>query len=352
MHIGLPKTGTTAVQRALTDARPVLERRGVLYPGSDRNQWSAATAMLGLRPLYWPGVPFPGPDRSEWDAMVGEIRRAPAEWRRVISAESLSAADATQVGRIVADLGPVHVLVAVRPLAEQLVSNWQQRLRVGLDLSLDDWLARILPPDADRSERVLGLVSAEVVARWADRVGFDAVTVVVIDGHERMQLDVFESMLGLDSGDLRISPDPVARNRSLTPHQAAVLLRVNSMVDRRTSIFDEYMRAMHRVIDVFQRRPDAEGARISLPWWARPAIADIAGMNAEGIRALGVTVVGELDGMAIGPSEGIGTVDPHGGGTGGTIESDAEIVFGLLRGGAIDETSLDRIGRADPNFRS
>ena len=50
LHVGVHKTGTTALQAALADARPELIQRGVLYPGKKAAHHGAA---LGLMERSW-----------------------------------------------------------------------------------------------------------------------------------------------------------------------------------------------------------------------------------------------------------------------------------------------------------
>ena len=45
LHVGVHKTGTTAIQAALADARPELRRAGVLYPGKRKAQHRSAMAV-------------------------------------------------------------------------------------------------------------------------------------------------------------------------------------------------------------------------------------------------------------------------------------------------------------------
>ncbi|MDE0975237.1 MAG: hypothetical protein OSA11_09165, partial [Candidatus Nanopelagicales bacterium] len=52
LHVGVHKTGTTAIQAALADSRRELTFRDVRYPGKLQAQHRAALALLG-RPWGW-----------------------------------------------------------------------------------------------------------------------------------------------------------------------------------------------------------------------------------------------------------------------------------------------------------
>ena len=50
LHIGLPKTGSTSLQRALSDNRESLRRHGVIYP---KTGWRKK--FMPLRKVLWGG---------------------------------------------------------------------------------------------------------------------------------------------------------------------------------------------------------------------------------------------------------------------------------------------------------
>lgn len=68
LHVGLMKTGTTALQQAASRRRRVLLRHGVRYPGHRYNHRQAALALLRRRG---------GRGRSErpddWDELLAEV---------------------------------------------------------------------------------------------------------------------------------------------------------------------------------------------------------------------------------------------------------------------------------------
>lgn len=84
LHVGVHKTGTTAIQAALADARPDLASHGVRYPGKLQAQHRAALALLG-RPWGWNSRGGAVMDRRHFDALVR--RTGKHDGRVVISSE-------------------------------------------------------------------------------------------------------------------------------------------------------------------------------------------------------------------------------------------------------------------------
>ena len=83
LHIGPHKTGTTALQAALWQARASMLDQGVRHAGRFRNPVSAVRAVTGQLSLY---SDRPPPMR-DWRSLVGEISAA-EEPRLVVSASS------------------------------------------------------------------------------------------------------------------------------------------------------------------------------------------------------------------------------------------------------------------------
>ena len=84
LHVGVHKTGTTAIQAALADARSDLLERGIRYPGKLQAQHRAALALLG-RPWGWNSRGGSVMDRRHFDALVR--RSSKHDGRVVISSE-------------------------------------------------------------------------------------------------------------------------------------------------------------------------------------------------------------------------------------------------------------------------
>lgn len=353
LHIGLPKTGTTAVQHSLAEARAMLDAHEITYPGRSAGHWAATAAMLGLQHPSWPGPVPMEPELGGWASIVREVHRARPDRRHVLSSEGLWAADDSQIVRLIEELGAIRVVVGVRRLDRFLPSIWQQRLRIGLDRTLDDWLAHVLDPDRPADREPLdghpGPYVAEIVERWVARAGVDRVAVVVVDGHGRSQLDLFEAILSLEPGSLRISSDVGAVNRSFTAEEAAVIVRFNAMVDRATTTYGDYRSAIEALTVALQARPEIGGTRIELPSWAVPRVREIATAQAAAIAATGAHVVGDLDDLLLPATDGstdLGSADP------GAIDLEAElaaeILDALFRAGSIGRPNQHPLARWIP----
>ncbi len=127
LHIGPPKTGTTALQSSLFAARAQLKQQGFRYPIRKENgrrstqHGYAGAALMGLRRQ--------GTDSVEsldvWDNFVQKVETRPN--RALLSAELFSDSRPDHIEKIVADLGPddLQVLVTLRPLSGLLASTWQ-----------------------------------------------------------------------------------------------------------------------------------------------------------------------------------------------------------------------------------
>ena len=140
LHIGVHKTGTTAIQAALADAREDLAAHGIRYPGKLQAQHRAALALLG-RPWGWNSRGGAVMDRRHFDTLVR--RTANHDGRVVISSEFFCEAPPDKAIETVEALGgsdKVTVVVTLRNLGALLPSSWQQYLKYGLTTPYEKWL--------------------------------------------------------------------------------------------------------------------------------------------------------------------------------------------------------------------
>ena len=329
IHIGPPKTGTTSLQGAFDRARAAVLAQGVRYVGPKRHSRRAVLAATEART----GRPFDAQaGQREWDRILAEARSA-GEPRVLFSSERLSHAEAGSIPGIVEgfDGGRVHVIVTLRPLAKILPSQWQQGVQAGQPRSLDAWLERAFaaPPDGSRSiwhwHRHDRLVS-----RWADVVGLDRMTVIVVDDRDRTSLlRAFERLLELRPGTLRLHDD--LANRSLTLPEVEALRAFNRLAQERGLQPDLRWRLLDPGTSrrLQGRVPAADEAPVRLPAWAAPQVATIAEEIVAGIKASGVRVLGDLDILSR-PAETL-TTDDHA--TSGAPDVAGSLAMALLAAG-------------------
>jgi hypothetical protein len=297
LHIGPPKTGTTALQYAFHATRRECRRQGVRYAGLTHQPARAARAVMGAKDLLL-GKP---PSKMYWRFLLWEVRRA-REPRVVISSEAFARAPAGAIERIVSDLDPkrLHVVVTLRPLARILSSQWQQGVQNGQREPFHPWLEAVFndPTSPEGTAFWLRHRHDALVARWANVVGAENVTVVALDGRDHaLVLRVFEQLVGLREHTLPSIDD--AMNRSLTLPETQIVQAINERF--LSEHLDQAIRKQlvtYGASAYMKRRPPEPGeARIALPSWAAERAGALDAEMIEGIVASSVRVVGNPDGL-------------------------------------------------------
>ncbi|KHL18024.1 hypothetical protein CLV56_1113 [Mumia flava] len=292
VHIGPHKTGSTALQSAMHAARDDLAAQGVQLLGRTRHD------AAGYRWVTDRLLRHQDPARGErlWNGIVRQARETGGR-RSVTSSEFLSDARGEQVARIVDDLGGprAHVVVTLRPLSRILPSQWQQYVQRGLTIPYERWLKNTLDGGRTNPSFWVRHRSDELVARWADVVGSDRMTIVVVDPSDHGALPrSFEALLGLRTGTLELRSDRA--NRSLTAAEAAML----QAFSRRFRKHGPGRTGWSAIVtpgalaEVKKRRPGPDEAAIVTPQWALDRSAEIGAEMVAGLRASGARVVGDL----------------------------------------------------------
>lgn len=295
VHVGPHKTGTTALQSALHQARESMLEQGVRYVA--RQQHDARAARWITQRM----VAGTNPKRSErrWKQAVAILREETTD-RRVFSSEFLSDATDEQIATIVDQVGVEDLWIAItlRPLAKILPSQYQQSLQRQGGRVYDGYLRSVLEPDPATPlppQFWLRHRHDRLAARWASHVGADHVAVVVLDPTDHAFLPhAFEGLLGL-------SPDTLAsvaakENRSLTAAEAELLRLYNSSYLQVGLQPAHYSRLMAHLKDhIKARTPGPDEARLVTPDWAIERANEIGAEMATNLRALGATVLGDLD---------------------------------------------------------
>ncbi|WP_370618024.1 hypothetical protein [Mumia sp. Pv 4-285] len=336
LHVGPHKTGTTAVQSAFFRGRRVLRKHGVTYPGRSRTPVQAVAGVVGNPPM----TGDPEGSLRDWERFVASV---PRRGRVVVSSEFFADAEGAAVERVVSDLGPdrVHVVVTLRALDRIAPSQWQQYVQNGKRSSLRRWLRGIL---LDRVPSRSGFWRRHrhdaLVRRWADVVGPDRVTVVVVDETDRSSLlRVFEAMVGLPDGVLE--PEQDRLNRSMTMPEVELVRALNREFRARGWDPRDYRRyvrlGVSRALKSVPPQPGA--ARVVLPRWAVARLHDVSQDVVAGIRASGVRVVGDLDSLVVGAP---GSAGPENTARSAEIPADvaARAVAGAIEAAVVPQSGL------------
>jgi hypothetical protein len=310
VHIGPHKTGTTAVQWALHHAREELHAQGVHYAHPRPQAYKPAIALTGLRGR----VGGPKVDDKPWLRLVAEVERE-RDRRVVISSESFSNASRPHIERLADDLGRdrVHIVRMLRRYDKMLPSQWQQTVAARRRQPFETYLDNVAADPQHAFWRRHGY--AELTRRWAEVVGPENVTAVVVDeGDHDWLLRVMERMLGLVEGTLR--PQPERSNRSLTRGEVELQRRFNHLREQvgwADRVHFNYVRlAASPAMRLMP--PDPAGGRIELPRALRPMVAAATERDLEALAELGVRVVGDTELLRPPPADtrtwGDGTPEP------------------------------------------
>jgi hypothetical protein len=302
LHVGVHKTGTTAIQAALADARPELRQAGILYPGKRKAQHRSAMAV-NQRTWGWKDKGGEVYDMSVYEWLVKQVTGHAGTL--AVSSEFFCEGDAPTAVKVVEDFGRdrVHVVVTLRNLGRLLPSSWQQYLKYGLEADYERWLRNVFEEPRGKMTPSFWRRNdhAAVVSRWADAVGPENVSVLVLEGVDlSAQFRTFAQLLGVPE-DLLVSRMDLTSNRSMTAAEAQFLLRLNGRVKKELT-WDEYVKYIRRGVAlgmVEGREPAADEPRLHTPDWALDAAADHGAGAVDGIRSSGVRVLGDLDSLAM-----------------------------------------------------
>jgi hypothetical protein len=300
LHIGPHKTGTTALQAAFHLARERAAEQGVRYASHGRQPVTAVLAGIGRGGSRSADGKPPNP--RHWRLLLAGIRRSRAR-RVLLSSEFFADAEQDAIKRIVNDLDPsrVHVAVTLRPLARIMPSQWQQYVQNRLTTPFEEWLDAVLnqPRGAVTPTFWQRHRHDELVQRWAGAVGPSNVTVIVLDDEDRtMIFRVFEDLLGLSRGTL--VADPELTNRSLSRAEIEVIRTFNAAYRDAGLPLGLYERIVRSGAAPWlaRRAPDAREGRLVLPKWAIEPVGAIARSMVTAIAQSGVRIVGDLDSLA------------------------------------------------------
>jgi hypothetical protein len=328
LHVGLPKSGTTFLQRSLAQNAEALGDRGVLYPQTDDDVMFRAALDVRGNHKAW------GRRRKEvegaWDRLAGQAHAHVGT--TVISHEILGAACRRQVDRAMSMLKglEVHVVVTARDPARQLVSEWQEGIKHGRRLTFAEFEAGVRAGHDGVAQHFHSAQDLPaVLGRWGHWLPADQVHLVTgpPDGADpRLLWSRLGEVVGFDPDGFPPA-GPGHANESLGVDEIDLLRRVNVALDGRLTQPAYGRLAKHRVAqDLLGGRGSAR-PRLPLPLY--DALVPLAEQWAKEVDRAGYTVHGDLDDLLPVPPD---AEPPHPDRVSPAtqVEVAAEVVAGLL----------------------
>lgn len=205
IHLGLHKTGTTSLQRGLWSRCSISGEGKIWYP-SHEGEWSHNVLVNQIRERLDRNI------LSDWRAEA-ENRKSSA---LVISSEDFSNMSPTLFAKAFsASDDDITLVFTLSPFVRRIFSLWQESVKHGSPLSLDESLAWLLDTAS---------LSPVLIERFARACPFAKIAVVVADNKAPDILwENFEDAVGALRGTLRT--EQLHLNRSLD-HMSAEMLRV------------------------------------------------------------------------------------------------------------------------------
>jgi hypothetical protein len=300
IHPGFHKTGTTALQQALSEVRHELREADFYYPriagnAHHRAAWSVIEKTWGWKKR---GGRLMAP--IEFQKLENKLRSS--KGTSIISSEFFSEASPTQLADMAKRLGQfdVQVIFTWRPLPFMLASSYQQFLKYGLKKSYSEWLESIFAVSGEAKftpsfwKRNL---HGDVVARWVETFGTENVSLVAVNESNPTYLyETFAGLAGIPNGILR-EPVHMQMNRSLTFTEASLLLEINRTYpkDLDWDSYEIFIRKGNIKALTRSDKHDERDEKILTPEWAIAKAAELNSRNVAQIKSLGIKVVGDLD---------------------------------------------------------
>lgn len=286
LHVGLPKTGTTDLQKVLWENRKKLASVGVSYPGRPRGaQFHAALDLLAGANSRYPGM---------WPSLVEQAKDISGTV--VISHEMLAALNDAKIARVVEDFATreLHVVLTVRDFSRIVPATWQERAKNREVETWESFLEGVSKGPRGRHSFWRLQNAPRIIRSWAKHVPGErihVVTVPPVQEDPQLLLKRFASVVGFAVDDVTLTERPA--NQSIGALEVAVLQELNKVSTHLE--WQDYTRLIkgHVVRDVLAQRPGQQ--RVALPESARPWVEAEVERTRKAVEEVGCQVVGDLD---------------------------------------------------------
>lgn len=294
IHIGGPKTATTAIQTALAENRDVLRRNGILYPGAEINQQIAMYPLSQIDGFE----NFASSDSKLWQQLVEEVKNF--EGDVILSGEALFLVPSEIAAEIIGSFNKsdVEILITARTAYEIVISHWQESVKAGDTISLHQFADEVArgPKYATWKSLTFWAIAfcSGPIQSWGSIAGIENVIVQVVDTTNRDEtLRVFEQIVGIPRGLLGISlSNPV--NRSLTYTETELIRTCNEILLSGAASNHLYSTVDYELIlQILLSKSYADDVSTELPKSYYESIAPFVNAEVECILDSGARIVGD-----------------------------------------------------------
>lgn len=311
VHVGAPKTGTSAVQEALFRNQEALAARGILYPADRFDEHFLAA--LDLMEMPWGGLEKEAV--GAWDRLAGHIR----EWEgtAIVSHEILATASRAQVRRALGSFGDaeVHVVYSARDLVRQIPAEWQENVKHRKTIGYREFLGTVQDPARTGSlaSWFWGVQEVpDVLSRWGSSLPPDRVHLVTVPrpGAPRDLLwQRFALVFGINTDEFGAVGDRA--NPSLGVAESVVMRRINERVNDGV-LSNHHYRELARELLAHRTLSARTGStRLGLPPDVTDWAESLSGKWIDSLEQSGYDVVGSLDELRPEPAdEQVAFADP------------------------------------------
>jgi len=294
VHIGGPKTGTTAIQTALAENRDALRRHGILYPGIEINQQLAIYPLIRIAGYE----NFVSVDPSLWQQMVIDINN----WKGhvILSGEALFLSPTEVINEIVENFPSfnVKILITARSGYEIVISHWQESIKAGDTISLKQFTEEIaLGPERATLKSLTYWAIAYCgvpIERWSSILGIENIGVQCVDVNQNdATFRDFERIAGIPPKLLgKSSWNPI--NRSLTYSETELIRTCNEILLNGEDSNHHYSTLEQDIIlQILEKAPQVDDPRTRLPKSFYDSISEFVDHEIEQIVNSGVRITGD-----------------------------------------------------------
>jgi hypothetical protein len=339
VHIGPPKTGTTAVQLAAKQARDLLvNRAGIDYitsAGDKEHALHATLDLIGSRTLNAQDLANMKESKGSWRRLKDSILKSQAE-SGFISSEALAAFNAEDIQQFKHELMPMafHLIITTRSLLELIPSQWQQWVKGGEQEGLEQFVQRAIREYQSPANSYFWNVhnTAEVAQRWINGLQPDHVSLIVVN--KRFPSETFrqfELVLGITEPILSRETSEHS-NASLTLEEVTFIQLLRSAIQLDPGKKKRVYVPTNSRDDIANIKVRGESRKmlhkISVPDAYVSAVLEIQDDIMNKVASLGITVLGDPTALLAQPTLPASIIDAT---TFAALEAAAELSVVALR---------------------